>query len=146
MAALVVAVGSTIYVVDSRGGGSGGGSISQNLSTQGSTPNLAGDWKQSNSNSSDSYQEATITGLTIEINWVSDGGDTKSLYWTGSFAPPTSATEPYKWTSNNDTSKTNNALVASGDSAKDFTYQDGTISYSASALGTTTTIKLKKKS
>jgi hypothetical protein len=36
-------------------------------------------------------------------------------------------------------------MLASSDATKDFTFQDDTISYSASALGTTTTIKLKKQ-
>lgn len=45
---------------------------------------LTGDWKQVNSSSDDSYQQATISGDTIEIYWVSDNGDSKSLYWAGS--------------------------------------------------------------
>lgn len=138
-----------VYVVGNRGGSPAGNSASETSSTKGPTPtqppNLAGDWKQSNSNSSDSYQEATINGSTIEINWVSDGGDTKSLYWAGSFTPPTNATGSYRWTSKNDKSKTDTALLASGDATKDFTYQDGTISYSASALGTTTIMRLKRR-
>jgi hypothetical protein len=35
-------------------------------------------------------------------------------------------------------------MLASQDDTKDFTFQDDTISYTASALGTTTTVKLKK--
>ena len=49
---------------------------------------LTGDWKQVNSSSDDSYQQATISGDTIEIYWVSDNGDSKSLYWAGSFEAP----------------------------------------------------------
>ena len=42
---------------------------------------LTGEWEQSDKNSEDSYQIATITEGTIEVYWVSDGGDTTSLYW-----------------------------------------------------------------
>lgn len=109
-----------------------------------SPPDLTGEWAQTNSSSSDNYQAATITADTIEIYWVSDGGDTKSLYWAGTFTAPETADEPYSWTSENDHEQTDMALLASGDDTKEFTYEDGQISYSASALGTTTTIRLKK--
>lgn len=107
---------------------------------------LSGEWIQTNSNSEDAWQEATITEDVIEINWISDNGDTKSLYWSGSFIAPTEATESYSWTSKNDTSKTENALLASTAETKDFTYEDGILSYEASALGSTTVVKLEKKS
>lgn len=103
--------------------------------------NLVGDWKQNNSKSTDSYQSATITANTIAVYWVSDGGSTKSLYWAGTFTAPTAAGS-YSWTSKNDTSQTSSALLASSDPTKTFTYADGVISYSVSALGTTTTVKL----
>ena len=108
-------------------------------------PDLIGEWKQTNSNSEDSYQSATITEDTIEIYWVSDGGDTKSLYWAGTYVAPTTADEPYVWDSENDHSKTDVSLLASGDDTKTMTYQDGVLSYEASALGTTMKIKLEKQ-
>lgn len=108
-------------------------------------PDLMGEWKQENSKSDDSYQAATISGDTIEIYWVRDNGDTKSLYWAGSFVAPTTADEPYSWTSKNDHSKTKSALLASSDDTKTITYQNGVLSYEASAMGTTTTVKLKKQ-
>lgn len=106
-------------------------------------PDLTGEWKQTNSGSDDSWQAATITGDTIEVYWVSDGGDTKSLYWAGTYIAPETADEPYTWASENDKSKTSNALLASGDDTKEFAYQDGVLSYDVSALGTTTTVKLE---
>lgn len=106
---------------------------------------LTGDWKQVNSSSDDSYQQATISGDTIEIYWVSDNGDSKSLYWAGSFEAPTTADEPYSWESKNDHDKTDSALMASSDDTKKFTYEKNQISYEASALGTTTTIQLEKQ-
>lgn len=44
---------------------------------------LTGTWKQTNSNDPSSYMEATISGDTIEVNWI--GTDTKSLYWKGTY-------------------------------------------------------------
>lgn len=107
-------------------------------------PDLTGAWKQSNSNSEKSYQQASITADKITIEWVSDGGNTTSIYWIGTFAGPTSASEPYTWTSQRDVEATKSALLASQDATKEFKYEAGTISYKASALGTTTTVNLKK--
>ena len=106
-------------------------------------PDLTGEWVQVNSNAEDSYQTATITADTITVNWVMP--DTTALYWAGSFEAPTTADEPYTWDSANDTEQTANALLASPDETKTFTYEDGQISYSVSAMGVTTTVKLEKK-
>ncbi|MFT9057279.1 MAG: hypothetical protein ABF449_11825 [Ethanoligenens sp.] len=106
---------------------------------------MTGNWKQTNSKSDSSYQAATISGDTIEIYWVSDNDDTKSLYWAGTFVAPTVADEQYKWDSKNDHSKTENAMLASSDDTKTMTYQNGVLSYEASAMGTTTTVKLEKQ-
>lgn len=107
-------------------------------------PNLAGKWKQSNSASEDSYQHATITADTITVEWVSDGGDTTSTYWVGTYKAPTDATAPYVWSSKRDVKATESALLASSDETKEFTYDGDTISYKVSALGTTTKVELKK--
>lgn len=109
------------------------------------TSDLSGTWKQSNSGSDDSYQEAVISGDVIEIYWVSDGGDSKSLYWAGSYDAPTEEVSTYSWDSVNDHEKTDSAMMASGDDTKTITYENGEISYSASMMGTTTTVKLSKE-
>lgn len=106
-------------------------------------PDLSGTWKSKENNGS--YQEATITSDTIEINWVSDGGATKSIYWIGTYTAPTEATDTYEWTSERDKEKTDSALLASTDDNKTFSYNNGTLSYSVSALGTTTTLELTKE-
>lgn len=106
---------------------------------------LTGTWIQTNNESDDSWQEAIIVDGTITINWVSDNGDTKSLYWAGSYDEPTEASTEYTWTSNNDREQTDYALLASQDDTKDFTYKDGEISYDVSALGTTTKVMLEKQ-
>lgn len=104
-------------------------------------PNLTGVWTQVDAG--DSYQQATIQGDTIEINWIGTDG-TSALYWAGSFSAPSTADDPYTWTSTNDTSKTSGALMASSDETKDFTYEGGKISYSVSMMGITTTVQLEK--
>lgn len=122
------------------------GSQTSSPSTSSSKPlDLTGEWKQTNSDSSTSYQSATISGDTIEVYWVSDGGNTKSLYWAGTYSAPKDAAKDYSWDSTNDKSKTESALLASPDDTKKFTYSDGVLSYSASAMGTTTTIKLSRQ-
>lgn len=107
-------------------------------------PELTGTWKQSNSASEDSYQQATITADTITIDWVSDGGDTTSTYWVGTFKAPTNASEAHTLTSKRDAKATDSALLASTDDTKEFTYEDDTISYKVSMMGSTTTVKMKK--
>ena len=125
-----------------------GGSESSNSASASKVedvPNLEGTWKQVNSESDTTYHEATISGNEIIINWIDTEGETESLYWAGSFVSPTSTDQPYTWESENDTSKTDTALLASGDATKTFTYEDGQIVYKASALGTTKTIRLEKE-
>lgn len=107
-------------------------------------PELTGQWKQSNAASEESFQQATITADTITIDWVSDGGDTTSIYWVGTFEPPTQAGENHTWTSQRDAAATDSALLASTDATKEFSYEGDSISYKVSMLGTTTTVKLKK--
>ncbi|WRH26358.1 hypothetical protein GC088_03335 [Arthrobacter sp. JZ12] len=108
-------------------------------------PDLTGEWKQSNSNSEDSYQQATITADTITVEWVTDGGDTRSLYWVGSFEAPLEADKPHIWTSEGDIEAMQSALLASSEESKEFTYENGEISYEVSALGTTTTVRLEQE-
>jgi len=80
---------------------------------------------------------------TIEIYWQIEDGTT-SLYWAGTYDAPTSAANEYTWESVNDKSRTETALLASGDDTKTFTYKDGVISYSVSIMGVTTTVELER--
>lgn len=107
-------------------------------------PDLSGNWTQANKNSETSYQTAVIENNTITIYWVDTETDTKALYWAGTFVAPTTADEPYTWDSENDTSQTSSAILASSDSTKTFTYQNEQISYDVTALGVTQTVKLEK--
>lgn len=104
---------------------------------------LAGTWKQTNSNSEDSYQAATVTGDTIEIQWVAP--DAKSLYWSGTVEVPQDGSTDFTWDSVNDKTKTDKSIMASGDDTKTFTYKDGELSYEVTALGTTMTVRMAKE-
>lgn len=101
---------------------------------------LSGLWRQVNVSDGTMYHEAIISGGVIEIYWVSDLID--SVYWVGSCPIPTG--DPFTWTSTGDTARMNTALLASTDEFKDFTYNDGRISYSVTALGITATFTLER--
>ena len=105
---------------------------------------LTGTWASEENDGS--YQEAIITENTIEVNWVSDGGKTKSIYWIGSYDAPTDSTDKYTWSSERDKEKTDSALLASQDDTKSFTYEDKKISYEVSVMGTTSTMELSQVS
>ena len=108
------------------------------------TVDLAGDWEQTNKNSDTNYQIATITENTIEVYWMDSSTDTKSLYWAGTVSIPDGAGTTFSWDSENDTEKTSNALLASGDETKTFSYDNGQLSYDVTAMGITQTVKLEK--
>ncbi len=106
--------------------------------------NLSGKWKQTNSKSEDSWQAITIKKGIIEIQWVYDKGDTKSVYWVGTFVVPKITEDSYEWISKRDRKKTDNALLASTSKTKKFSYSNGVLSYEVSALGTTTTVEAER--
>lgn len=108
-------------------------------------PDLTGNWKQNNSASDDGWMTATIDGNTITANFVTDNGDTTSLFWVGTFTPPTDDKSPYTWTSTRDTAATDSALLASTDPTKDFVYEDGEISFPVSIAGSSATVRLSKQ-
>lgn len=103
---------------------------------------LFGTWRTENNNGS--WMEATIYGDTISIDWVSDNGDTRAIYWIGTYVPPTVNEKKYQWVSERDKEKTDMAIMASTDDTKEFTYSNGQISYEASMLGTTRVMQLEK--
>lgn len=105
---------------------------------------LTGNWKQSNAMSDDSYQAAVIKDGVITIHWVTNNGDTKSLYWVGSFEAPPDAVQPYAWISKRDKKATDNAIMASGANTKEFTFTENEITYEASIMGTKGIIRLEK--
>ena len=105
---------------------------------------LEGEWKQTNSDDPERWQKATITGDTIEVYWVADAGETAALYWAGSVTIPTDEAT-FSFDSVNDKSKTENALLASGDETKTFTYDGTELSYEVTVQDVTTTTKLGRQ-
>lgn len=105
---------------------------------------LIGSWTQKNSAGSEAYMTAIIGDDVIQIYWITDGGDSKSLYWWGSFDKPENLDAVYSWESINDHSKTDSSMLASSDSTKEFLYKNGELSFSASAMGTTKTVRMVK--
>ena len=103
---------------------------------------LTGTWKSEENEGA--WMEATITSDSIQIDWVSDEGKTKSIYWVGTYEAPTEAVTEYSWTSERNKEETDSALLASTDDTKEFSYANDVISYEVSAMGTTTTMELEK--
>lgn len=100
-----------------------------------------GCWKQSDANGQ-AWQGGYIDGDKIEIFWISDGGEEAALYWSGSFEAPENDTDSFSWTSVNNTERTRFSLLASQADQKEFSFANGEISYEATALGVTKTVKL----
>lgn len=107
-------------------------------------PVLTGVWQSTDD--SDFVQRATISDTTMIIDWVpQDGSEDSMLYWAGTFTAP--ETEGmHTWTSTNDHSLTGSELLASSEDTKEFTYEDGKISYGVSALGESGTVTLEQTS
>lgn len=104
---------------------------------------LTGEWKQTNSNDPESFQTATITADTIEVFW--NAPDSKSLYWAGTVEVPEDGSTSFAWDSVNDKTKTDSAVLASGDDTKTFAFENGELSYDVTALGTTMTVRLSQE-
>ncbi len=130
-----------IFVLNGCNGNTSGGDANN---ATGATPlKLDGGWKQRNSDSDTNYHVAMIADGTIEVYWRAEDNST-SLYWAGTYTAPTTGGNEYSWDSANDKSRTEAALLASSDDTKTFTYKDGIISYSVSALGVTKTFELER--
>ena len=125
-------------------GASSGGTTSQQTTEPAEPLDLAGTWKQTNSKAADSWQQAVIKGDTIEVNWISDNGDAKSLYWAGTFVAPTATGVTYEWDSKNDHAKTDGALLAATGETKTFSFSGGVLSWEVSMMGTTTKVKAER--
>ena len=103
---------------------------------------LDGEWVQLNSNAAGTYQVATVRGDAIEVFWIGDGGNSRSLYWAGNAATPADADDELSWESANSRAKTNGEMLASAADSKTFTFASGELSYEVTAFGETTTVRL----
>lgn len=91
------------------------------------------------------YLKATISSNVIEVDWVFVDENKSAIYWVGSYDAPTTDVSQYKWTSKNDHEQTGTSILASTDDTKEFSYNDGVISFNASMQGVTKEMKLTKK-
>ena len=110
------------------------------LAACGPVGSLLGNWVPKHSE--DPCQAGYITEDTIEIYWISDGGETVALYWSGSYEELKEAVTSYSWDSVNDSSKTDGQLLVSDDDVKTFTYENGGLSYSVTVSDVTATYEL----
>ncbi len=108
-------------------------------------PDLTGVWD--NAGAADTFsQEAAIAGSVITINWIpQDGSSDPMVYWIGTFDAPSSDGK-HEWTSKRDREQTDNELMASSDDTKEFTYENGTISYEVEAMGEVRMLELTQTS
>ena len=136
---------------DTKSGEGSSTTPTANVNPTNSTPptqtalDLTGKWKQTNANSNASYQRAVISKDSIEIYWVNESDDSEALYWAGTYVAPQGNEKQFSWDSVNDKDKTGFALMASPAETKTFSYNNGELSYSVSAMGMTQTVKLKKQ-
>lgn len=90
-----------------------------------STDDLSGTWKQINSNDDDNWMEASIEDDSISVDWIMDDGETRSIYWVGTYESPEDVVTEYDWTSERDVEATEFALLAAQSDEKVFTYENG---------------------
>lgn len=107
---------------------------------------LTGTWKQTNSEGPAYWMEAEITDNTITVYWIGSNGDTKSLYWKGSYDKPDKAGD-WKWASQRDTAAMQGSMTSSTDATMDFTYTkaDGVSWEQDSPMGDTMVVKTAKQ-
>lgn len=120
----------------------GGETAPEDGEVEAATPvDLTGEWKMSNAKSDDADMVATITEDSISVSFVVEGDS--YLYWSGSYVAPTEAGDTYKWTSEAD-GEAASALMGSSEETKDFSYNNGTLSFDVTIDGETATVEMEK--
>lgn len=115
--------------------GCGGSSSSESVT-------LDGTWSSESDN--DSKMVAVITDDHIQITL--DAEDVSSLYWKGTFPQSgETVTEGATVTSVADQKALASSMLGSGAKNKVFTYENGTLDFDFTIMGTTRTIHLKKE-
>lgn len=145
---LVVSVLAVVLLTGCASGSNGTGTSGEPAETEAPPAeplDLTGEWKQINSNDPESYQQATISGDTISVDWVNDAESTTAIYWIGSYEAPTEDVDSYAWTSAGDIAAMENAILASQSETKDFAFEDGRLTYELTAMGVTMTVEMEKQ-
>jgi hypothetical protein len=105
---------------------------------------LIGEWHQVNKNP-DGYMTATIDVGSIQVDL--HGRDSRSIFWMGSFEGDHEPAGKFTVTSIPDPDARytmKHSLMASNESKKTFTYDNGDLSYEFSMAGTSTIVHLTK--
>lgn len=99
---------------------------------------LQGKWASDSSNGTS--MNAVVKNDVIKI--TIDDEDSSSLYWQGTFAK--TATNGDTIVSKADTAALESSILGSQNKTKAFTYDDGTLTFDMSMMGTTKHVKLSK--
>lgn len=105
---------------------------------------LVGEWHQVDSNP-DGWFTASISGESIQVDL--HGRDSRSIFWMGSFDTSHRPTGKFKVVSIPDPDARytmKHSLMASNESKKTFTYDNGEISFEFSALGSSTIVHMRQ--
>lgn len=109
-----------------------------------SVPDLTGDWVYVNPDSETDAMRASIVDGVITVRWDLQSAGITGIYWVGTFEAPSTADEPYTWTSQRDTAATDSELLAATSDTKDFTYEGDSIRFEVSIQGDTGSIEMKR--
>jgi hypothetical protein len=93
----------------------------------------------------DATLNAVISGDGIEIHWVTS--QTDAIYWKGTFPVPEHVTHGsvLTITSVGDTAAMENSLLASQNKTKDFTFDNGKLTFKMTVMGVTQTVALEQQ-
>lgn len=130
----LLAIVISIFTLAACGGSHG--ASSKNPAT------LIGEWHQVDSDPN-GWFTASISGESIQVNL--HGRDSRSIFWMGSFDTSHRPIGKFKVVSLPDPDARytmKRSLMASTDSKKTFSYNDGELSFKFSALGTTTIVHM----
>ena len=105
---------------------------------------LSGSWAEKGAKKGDTYHAAYIKNGVFEIFWVNDVDKSVSIYWSGTYKNPKSASKKHTWTSKKNKARTDSALFSVLDDSKKFTYKNGQIIYRKSVLGLSSEVILER--
>lgn len=138
----------------SEGGTSNTGSSAEADVNQ--IPDLRGEWQQVDSEGEDTFMFATIDDDTIYVDWVflddpdlalfddDNDGVVSAIYWEGSYEAPTEADSSHSWVSAGNTDVMGSALFSSTDDSKEFSFDDGLLSFDVTFQGDTATVEMEQ--
>lgn len=107
-------------------------------------PDLSGAWVYTDPDSESDALRASIADGVITVEWDLQSAGMTGIYWIGTFEAPTTADEPYTWTSQRDTAATDSELLAATSDTKDYTYEGDTIRFEVSIQGDTASVEMKR--